>query len=62
VEAKEHGIRRIMISGHPDTMDRSKDRADQLSSRPFGREALKRAVAYALASDVPGQRKEDPGG
>jgi DNA-binding NtrC family response regulator len=61
LEAKEHGIRLVMISGHPDIMERFQDRADQLLWKPFGRDALKRAVGHALASDVLGQRKQDPG-
>jgi DNA-binding NtrC family response regulator len=61
LEAKENGIRLVMISGHPDVMKRFQDRADQLLWKPFGREGLKRALCHALASDVRGQRKEDPG-
>jgi DNA-binding NtrC family response regulator len=61
LEAKEHGIRLVMISGHPDIMERFQDRADQLLWKPFGRDALKQAVGHALASDVLGQRKQDPG-
>src|SRR5687767_2440532 len=30
IQAREHGIRLIMISGHPDIMERYQDRADQL--------------------------------
>ena len=49
-----------MISGHPTQMVASQARADQLLWKPFGGEALKRAVDHAFASDTSGQRKEDP--
>jgi hypothetical protein len=49
-----------MISGNPTMMELFQDRADQLLWKPFGREALGRAVQAALASGAPGQRKEDP--
>ena len=61
LEAKDRGIRLVMISGHPDIMERFQGRADQLLWKPFGREQLKRAVGHALESEVCGQRKEDPG-
>jgi two-component SAPR family response regulator len=60
LEAKDKGIRLVMISGHPKEMEAFNDRADQLLWKPFGREQLARAVKYALASEVRGQRKEDP--
>jgi DNA-binding NtrC family response regulator len=61
LEAKGRGIRLVMISGHPDVMERFRDCADQLLWKPFRREQLRRAVDYALASEVRGQRKQDPG-
>ena len=60
IQARDHGIRLIMISGHPDTMERYQDRADQLLWKPFGRAELERAVDHALASEIAGQREEDP--
>ncbi len=61
IHARDHGIRLIMISGHPDIMERYQDRADQLLWKPVGRAELARAVDHALASEIAGQRKEDPG-
>jgi DNA-binding NtrC family response regulator len=60
IQARDHGIRLIMISGHPDIMERYQDRADQLLWKPFGRAELERAVEHALASEIAGQREEDP--
>ena len=61
IQARDHGIRLIMISGHPGMMERYQDRADQLLWKPFGRAELERAVEHALASEIAGQREEDPG-
>jgi DNA-binding NtrC family response regulator len=58
--ARQRGIRLVMISGHPTQMEAAQDRADQLLWKPFGIDALKRAVDHALASSTFGQRKEDP--
>jgi DNA-binding NtrC family response regulator len=58
--ARERGIRLIMISGHPQIMKAYDERADQLLWKPFGSDALERAVDYAFASNTRGQRKEDP--
>jgi DNA-binding NtrC family response regulator len=58
--ARQRGIRLVMISGHPVQMEAAQDRADQLLWKPFGSDALKRAVDYAFASGTKGQRKEDP--
>jgi two-component system, OmpR family, response regulator len=60
IQARDQGIRLIMISGHPDIMERYQDRADQLLWKPFGRAELERAVDHALASEIAGQREEDP--
>ena len=60
IQARDHGIRLIMISGHPGIMERYQDRADQLLWKPFGRAELERAVDHALASEIAGQREEDP--
>jgi two-component system, OmpR family, response regulator len=60
IQARDHGIRLIMISGHPGIMERYQDRADQLLWKPFGRAELERAVDHALASEIAGQRVEDP--
>jgi DNA-binding NtrC family response regulator len=60
VEAKSRGIRLVMISGRPELMKRFHDRADQLLHKPFSRQQLERAVEHALASEVRGQRTEDP--
>ena len=60
IQARDHGIRLIMISGHPDIMERYQDRTDQLLWKPFGRAELERAVHHALASEIAGQRDEDP--
>jgi DNA-binding NtrC family response regulator len=58
--ARDRGIRLVMISGNLETMEAYNNRADQLLRKPFGRDALKRAVNYAFASAMLGQRKEDP--
>jgi two-component system, OmpR family, response regulator len=60
IQARDHGIRLIMISGHPDMMERYQDRADQLLWKPFGRAELERAVDHALVSEIAGQREADP--
>jgi DNA-binding NtrC family response regulator len=60
LEARERGIRLVMISGHPAAMELFQNRVDQLLWKPFGRAALARAVQHALASNIRGQRKEDP--
>ena len=60
IQARDHGIRLIMISGHPSMMELYQDRADQLLWKPFGRAELERAVDHALASEIAGQREEDP--
>jgi DNA-binding NtrC family response regulator len=59
LEAKERGISLVMISGNPEIMELFQDRADQLLWKPFGREALERAVQIALASGAYGQRQAD---
>jgi DNA-binding response OmpR family regulator len=59
-QAKESGIRLVMVSGHPETMQSFQDRADQLLWKPFGRKELERAVNFAFASRTFGQRTEDP--
>jgi DNA-binding response OmpR family regulator len=60
LEARERGIRLVMISGHPDTMKLFQDRADQLLWKPFMRDQLEQAIQVALASGTYGQRTEDP--
>jgi DNA-binding response OmpR family regulator len=60
MEARNHGIRLVMISGGPELMELFRDRADQLLWKPFRFGAFERAVRHAFASDVRGQRKEDP--
>ena len=60
IEAKERGIRLVMISGNPNAMERFHDRADQLLWKPFRRADLERAIQHALASHTFGQRREDP--
>lgn len=58
--ARRHGLRVVMISGHPAKMKEFQDRADQLLHKPIRRTDLERAVHLALASEVRGQRNEDP--
>jgi two-component system, OmpR family, phosphate regulon response regulator OmpR len=58
--ARDRGVRLVMISGRPATIEAYHDRADQLLRKPFTREELRRAVDYAFASGTFGQRKEDP--
>jgi DNA-binding response OmpR family regulator len=58
-DAKERGIRLVMVSGNPETMQLFQDRVDQLLWKPFGRKELERAVDFALASKTFGQRTED---
>jgi DNA-binding NtrC family response regulator len=60
IEAKDRGIRLVMISGSPKEMELFHDRADQLLWKPFRRAELKRAIEHALASHTFGQRREDP--
>ena len=60
MEAKDRGIRLVMISGNPNTMERFHDRADQLLWKPFRRADLERAIQHAFASHTFGQRVEDP--
>jgi DNA-binding response OmpR family regulator len=60
VQAREHGVRLVMISGRPATMEQFEARADQLLWKPFHRADLERAVRYAFASEVRGQRVQDP--
>jgi two-component system OmpR family response regulator len=60
LDAKRRGIRLVMISGRPEVMERFQNRADQLLWKPFRQADLERAVKYAVESDAPGQRREDP--
>jgi two-component system OmpR family response regulator len=60
LQARELGIRLVMISGHPNFITEFSDRADQLLWKPFRREQLARAIEHALESSVFGQRKADP--
>jgi DNA-binding NtrC family response regulator len=60
IEAKERGIRLVMISGSPEEMELFHNRADQLLWKPFRRADLERAIQHALASHTFGQRVEDP--
>jgi CheY-like chemotaxis protein len=58
--ARRHDLRVVMVSGHPTKMKEFEDRADQLLHKPVRRADLERAIHLALASDVRGQRSEDP--
>jgi two-component system, OmpR family, response regulator len=60
IEAKDRGIRLVMISGSPKEMELFQNRADQLLWKPFRRADLERAIQHALASHTFGQRREDP--
>jgi DNA-binding NtrC family response regulator len=60
IEAKDRGIRLVMISGNPKEMELFQNRADQLLWKPFRRADLERAIQHALASHTFGQRVEDP--
>ena len=60
LHARDRGIRLVMISGSPDTMSAFQGRADQLLKKPFRQSELVRAIEHALASEVRGQRSEDP--
>jgi DNA-binding NtrC family response regulator len=60
IEAKDPGIRLVMISGHPGQMEAFHDRADQLVWKPFRPTDLERAIGHAFASETFGQRREDP--
>ena len=60
MEAKDRGIRIVMISGNPKEMELFQNRADQLLQKPFNRADLERAIQHAFASDTFGQRSEDP--
>ena len=60
IEAKDRGIRLVMISGSPKEMELFQTRADQLLWKPFRRADLERAIQHALASHTFGQRREDP--
>jgi two-component system, OmpR family, phosphate regulon response regulator OmpR len=59
IEAKDRGIRLVMISGNPKEMELFQNRADQLLWKPFRRADLERAIQHALASHTFGQRVED---
>jgi two-component system, OmpR family, response regulator len=59
VQARDEGIRLVMISGSPSLMQEYHDRADQLLHKPFSAAELGRAVQHAFGSDTFGQRKED---
>jgi DNA-binding response OmpR family regulator len=60
MEAKDRGIRLVMISGNPKDMEKFQDRADQLLWKPFRQADLERAIQHAFVSLTFGQRKEDP--
>ncbi|HEV2549589.1 MAG TPA: response regulator [Stellaceae bacterium] len=60
IEAKDRGIRLVMISGDPKEMEAFHNRADQLLWKPFRRADLERAIQHAFASHMFGQRVEDP--
>jgi DNA-binding NtrC family response regulator len=58
--AQSKGIRLVMISGNPPTMEAYHERADQLLHKPFRGAELEQAINHALASGTFGQRDEDP--
>jgi CheY-like chemotaxis protein len=58
--ARDRGIRIVMISGNPDQMEAYQERADQLPWKSFTGAQLQRALEHALASEMAGQRPEDP--
>ena len=58
--ARDHGIRVVMMSGHPAKMVAFHERDEQLLHKPIRRADLELAVQLAFASDVRGQRVEDP--
>ena len=60
MEVRKHGIRLVMISGRPALMELFQDRTDQLLWKPFRRDDFEHAVRRAFASEVRGQRKEEP--
>jgi hypothetical protein len=60
IDAKDRGIRLLMISGSPKETELFQNRADQLLWKPFRRADLERAIQHALASHTFGQRREDP--
>jgi hypothetical protein len=58
--AKLGGFRLVMISGNIERIAVYESAANQLLQKPFTHEQLDRAIQLALASDVSGQRTEDP--
>jgi DNA-binding response OmpR family regulator len=60
IDAKDRGMRLVMISGSPKEMELFQNRADQLLWKPFRRADLERAIQHAFASHTFGQRREDP--
>jgi two-component system, OmpR family, response regulator len=59
VQARDEGIRLVMVSGSLSLMQEYHDRADQLLHKPFSGAELERAVQHAFGSDTFGQRKAD---
>ena len=60
LHARDRGIKLVMTSGSPDKIKEFRDKADQLLSKPFRFEDLRRAIELAMASGTFGQRGKDP--
>lgn len=60
LDIEDRGIRLVMVSGAPATMQAFRDRGNQLLHKPFEKKALARALEEALASEAFGQRSQDP--